>query len=110
MEKMNFQKAYAQSRGISGDVLATNGEDKEEKEKIEFEKKIIEDQRNEWLTNPNTQSLLIFLAKRELQCLDAARNNVGKSVELTNQFLYRSKETRKIINYVETGRDETTES
>lgn len=105
---MNFNKAYEQSRGIINLVAQDAVPSKEENDQVEVEKILLENQHKSWLENPNTKSLIIFLAKRELDCLNAARNSVGKNRELTDQFLYRSKEIRKVIKYVETGREEPT--
>lgn len=104
---MNFQEVYKKSSGTTRTINVDDEQAKREKEQEEHEKKLIEAQHSEWLQFPNTKALILFLASRELQCLDAARNNVGKNRELTDQFLYRSKEIRKIINYAQTGREES---
>ena len=105
---MNFQAVYDKASRQPKNISIEDGETaKTEEDKAKHEESLLKIQHLEWIQHPNTKALILFLAKRELSCLDTARNNVGKSQELTEQFLYRSKEIRKIITYVETGRDNT---
>lgn len=90
---MSFQKAYNTSVGRK---------DLEYESIDDHEKLLIQDELKRWLDLSKTKELLLFLAKRELDLLNAARNSSKISLknDNTDRNLLKSLGIREVIDYI----------
>ncbi len=98
---MSTQSAYNQmaKRNVSSDVETETKEDHEERLLQESTLKT-------WLDLAKTKELLIFLAWRELDLLNSARNcsNLINNSENIAKNLHISMGIREVINYITIGK------
>ena len=85
--------------------IGRNDIELESKEEQEF-RKAIEEELKTWLRLPKTRDFILFLGKRELELLNAARNcsKVKLSNENTDKNLQKSIAYREIIDYLVTNK------
>jgi len=97
---MSTVRAYDRMSGRVADI--------ETEPKDEHAKLIAEEELKTWLTMEKTQNLLIYLARRELELLNAARNSSRlNSDNSTNRFLHISIGIREVIEYITENKQST---
>lgn len=97
---MSTATAYSKMSGRTKIPEAAQETD-QEKESKSINDAVMLDQLRMWRQHPNTKDLLEWLAIRRIELSNAAENSAGVDQNLVNQHLFRAKEIRKVIEYVE---------
>ena len=84
----------------------------EDVSKDDADKILLENELKQWLALQKTKELLLFLAQRELQLLNNARNCVKVKLgnENTDKNLLKSVAYREVIDYLIENKQPTTEN